>query len=124
MRESKFVGQSVDSQELERYQATLAQLEQRMSSFKPVSDRITQEETDLKRSRENLFQKKKDLQVIVSGPRVTKSRLDQKRLQLQNLNKDTVDLVAEERLVKEKCGVRVTSRYISVFGTNDCTRYL
>ncbi len=100
------MGQSVDSRALEHHKATLAQLEERMSGFKPAYDRITQEETEIRRTRETLLQQRQTYQEVASMARGVKPRLEQKRLQLKNLEKDAIDLVAEERLVKEKCGVK------------------
>lgn len=106
VRPSRFLGQAVDVQALQQLQARLSELENQLASTKPVYDSIMQEELELKRTRENLLQQRNNVHKIMADRRVAQSRLDTKRNQLKGIENEAIDLVAEERNVKQKCGVR------------------
>lgn len=105
IRPSKFLGQSVDTCVLEQYHATIAQMEQRLAEAKAVEDKINQEEMAANKTRDELLHRKRSFQGIQSNRRVVISRLERVRGQLNNSQSDAVDLVAEEKNVKQKCGV-------------------
>lgn len=107
VRPSRFLGQSVDVHALQQLRATIAELEQRMAEAKSAHDAICEEETVINRTRENLLQQKRSCQAIAANRRVVVSRLERIRNQLRISEKDAIDLDAEERNVKQKCGVSV-----------------
>lgn len=108
VRPSRFLGQSVDVRALQQLRATIAELEQRMAEAKSAHDAICEEETVINRTRENLLQQKRSCQAIAANRRVVVSRLERIRNQLRISAKDAIDLDAEERNVKQKCGVRTS----------------
>lgn len=103
---SRFFGMSVNVEALELLKSSLVELEQRFNAGKRALEAILQEENVTNRSREALLQKRNTLQKWQGNRRVVTSRLTSKRSQLANLQKETVDLCAEERRVKATCTVR------------------
>lgn len=95
----------MNPEELHRLQAAVADCDRRVAEAKEMVDSITQEEISLNRSREGLIQKRHACGKISQDRRTVVSRLEQKRKQLANLEKEAVDLVEEERKVKATCGV-------------------
>jgi hypothetical protein len=91
---------------LEEYYAKIAQLEQRLAQNKADEVKISQDEIGVNKAREDLVKQKRSIQGIQANRRVVVSRLDRVRVQLIRSEKDAVDLVEEERNVKEKCGVK------------------
>jgi hypothetical protein len=106
IRPSRFLDQTVDTCVLEEYYAKIAQLEQRLAQNKADEVKISQDEIGVNKAREDLVKQKRSIQGIQANRRVVVSRLDRVRVQLIRSEKDAVDLVEEERNVKEKCGVK------------------
>jgi len=104
---SKFFGLSVNVQALELLKSSVAELEERFSAGKRALEAILQEENVTNRSREALLQRRNALQKWQGNRRVVTSRLTSKRSQLANLQKETLDLSAEEQRVKAACAVCV-----------------
>ena len=102
---SKFFGLSVNVQALELLKSSVAELEERFSAGKRALEAILQEENVTNRSREALLQRRNALQKWQGNRRVVTSRLTSKRSQLANLQKETLDLSAEEQRVKAACAV-------------------
>ena len=102
---SKFFGLSVNVQALELLKSSVAELEERFSAGKRALEAILQEENVTNRSREALLQRRNALQKWQGNRRVVTSRLTSKRSQLANLQRETLDLSAEEQRVKAACAV-------------------
>ena len=105
VRPSQHFGQSVDTAALELLKSSVSEVEERFCAGKKALEAILQEENGTNRSREALFQKRNALQKVQGNRRVMASRLSSKKSQLANLEKDTIDLSAEENRVKSVCGV-------------------
>lgn len=106
MRPSSLLGQSVNAEVLQQLQATVAECERKVAEAKEALDRIHQDEIALNRAREALMQRKNVCHKVGQDKRNLTARLEQKKKQLQNLEREAVDLTVEERKAKEKCGVR------------------
>ncbi|XP_046447259.1 structural maintenance of chromosomes protein 5-like isoform X2 [Daphnia pulex] len=107
IRPSRFLDQTVDTCVLEQYYAKIAQLEQRLAQNKADEVKISQDEIGVNKAREDLVKQKRSIQGIQANRRVVVSRLERVRAQLMRSEKEAVDLVGEERNVKEKCGIAV-----------------
>lgn len=105
VRHSRFLGQSVDNQALQQINDIIAQLEQRTITARAAMESIVEEETALKRAREVLLTQRNQSHQIMSDKRLVKSRLERICNQLNTCNQEAINLVDEERIVKEKCGV-------------------
>lgn len=105
VRNARFLGQAVDTRALQLISETIADLEKRMAASRAAYDVIVKEEDLIKRNREVLLTQKKESYQIVCDLRVVKSRLDRINHQISNCHSEAIDLVSEERVVREKCGV-------------------
>lgn len=115
VRQARFLGQAVDTQALEQINQTIYQLEHRLAGLKATYDVVIKEEDAIKQKREVLLTQKKELHQILGDLRVVKSRLDRINQQINNCQKEAIDLDAEERIVKEKCGVNRRFEFILFF---------
>ena len=134
VRPSRFLGQSVDVKALEEINQTISYLEERMAASRSAYETIAQEDTSVKRTREVLLTQRNTLLKVLSDKRLLTSRIDRLRQQLNNHDKEAVDLEAEEKAVKEKCGVstfyfsnrqfRLYNYRVFVFVIDACSSYV
>lgn len=105
VRPARCLNMSMDTHALAELKAAIAEIEHRMSYAKQKLDGFTEEESAMKRIREGLTQKKSDCSKILADVRLLTTRLGQKRNQRSAYEREAIDLDAEERNVKQKCGV-------------------
>ena len=111
VRSAHMLGQSVDAAALEQCQHNVSEFENRLAESQRHVEQITAEYTVVSREQEALRQRKFDLGKYVGHRRTISARIEQKKMQLNNSDVDAVDLVQEERLVKENCSVLKTNLY-------------
>ena len=102
---SRIFGQSIDQSAAEGFRVSIANLEERKVSAQRALDEANRESLSLNQSRESLTQRKQECKKLIENVNVARSRLQQKQRELRRYEEEAVDLIAEERTMRQACGV-------------------